>query len=620
MVDEYTDETPAEGSQTGETDPLGILGTALVRKYQIERYIGRGGFGHVYLARNLELFDQKVVVKFLMRPEAIDRFRLEAAIQANLDHPNICGVQAYLPDQKAIVIPYIDGSDCEQLVHSSGPMSEKRVTTVALALIKALAYAHANEVYHRDLKPSNIMIDRHGHVRLIDFGIAKRTSHHLTEDRPTPGTWSYLPPDQLDDDAVDDPIQRDIYALGVTLFQLSTGVRLRHERLGANPNHWNGEAARRLSPEFRAFLKRLTAPEKKDRFEDMNEVLRFLNSLPDRTGIKRPKKLVMFVGVPLIVVAAVYLVVSNIGNSQSEPGVTANNVVADSIRTAARIPAVVDSIGKDDTTLPIDHGSAIPEISMDSVDDAKSRKTDIPVDKPEVEKSGNEASKTPKNNTEKTAHDDPPSRSTTKSPESESPVVIPPHPSVDSISVQVKTKPDPWVALEFDGRPIKAGQDSLMTIPGLHKICIVHARFPVTDDLIYLRGDTVLTIDAVRNFARTDRVRLKIGCMPYPSRQTRLTVRFNGIEETYEAIPAVISNLPVGIWSISLRMSELVGEDEWTAATIDSFSVKQTAARTVPAFVGDSATVNFDLFRTPTDDNMKLVVYWSAKPTGEVKQ
>jgi len=316
MYPEGMDETTGEDTasdRSGDTgtsadgdDPLGLIGETLKSTYRIERYIGRGGFGHVYAATNQALFGREVVIKFLRRPEAIDGFRTEASIQANLNHHNICPVEAFLPEQRAIVIPFIDGQDCAQLIRDSGPLPPARVLRIGRALLGALVYAHDQGVAHRDLKPSNIMIDSNRHVRLIDFGIARATGETNEPSGKRSGTASYLPPEQANNES-DDPVQRDIYALGCTLFELATGVRFSKARAQFDDDDWGGESAGQLSDSFKAFLRKATHVDANGRFQSMAEMAEAFESLnPSRSEGWWLGKVAVVAGLIVVSVVAGY--------------------------------------------------------------------------------------------------------------------------------------------------------------------------------------------------------------------------------------------------------------------------------------------------------------------------
>jgi serine/threonine-protein kinase len=205
-------------------------------RYLIERPLGAGAMGQVYLTVDQRL--RKQVVLKVLRPEYAsnpkvrERLRNEALIQANLEHPNIVRALDLVeePDLFGIVIEYVHGASLDDVLEkeAGGPLPLARVGDLLLPVIEAVAFAHAQGVVHRDLKPGNILIDRRAtpeRPRVTDFGIAKLLSQAgrgLTREGAVLGTPHYMPPEQLKG-AADLDGRADIYALGVILHHLASG-------------------------------------------------------------------------------------------------------------------------------------------------------------------------------------------------------------------------------------------------------------------------------------------------------------------------------------------------------------------------------------------------------------
>jgi serine/threonine-protein kinase len=153
------------------SDPLGIIGWVIGGKYKIHSYLGGGGFGEVYEGYNENLSEQKLVIKFFKRVQAREKFDKEAKILCMLDHPNICRVIDYLPDEGAVVVAFIDGRDGSVMLKQSGALEGNLFLKVARGITSAIAYAHNKKIAHRDIKPGNILVDKNENVFLIDFGI-----------------------------------------------------------------------------------------------------------------------------------------------------------------------------------------------------------------------------------------------------------------------------------------------------------------------------------------------------------------------------------------------------------------------------------------------------------------
>ena len=208
---------------------LSTLAAALVGQYDIEREIGRGGMGIVYLAHDLKL-DRPVAIKTLPdhlagSPDVRERFLREARTAAHLSHPSIVPIHRAdeIGGQVFFVMGYVDGESLAQRIQERGrpPFAETvgQLRDVALAL----GYAHARGVVHRDVKAENILIERAtGRAVVTDFGIARLAeSKQLTATGQVLGTVHYMSPEQVTGDAVDG--RSDVYALGVVAFLALSG-------------------------------------------------------------------------------------------------------------------------------------------------------------------------------------------------------------------------------------------------------------------------------------------------------------------------------------------------------------------------------------------------------------
>ncbi len=209
------------------------LRSALGGRYGIERELGRGGMGAVYLARDLEL-DRPVALKvlppeFALVPDLRERFIRETRTAASFSHPNIVPVFS-IEDHDgllAFAMGYVEGESLAQRVKRSGPLSVRELVRMLQDIGYALAYAHGRGVVHRDIKPDNIMLERAtGRALLMDFGISRTittqaTVQGLTRVGEVVGTPEFMSPEQAAGDALSG--RSDLYSLGLVAWFAATG-------------------------------------------------------------------------------------------------------------------------------------------------------------------------------------------------------------------------------------------------------------------------------------------------------------------------------------------------------------------------------------------------------------
>ena len=224
-------------------DPDDLTGEVIAGKYHVERLIGRGGMGRIYLATQAPL-DRPVALKVLGRdyvddstdPLFLKRFFLEASTCAKLIHPNTVKVYDYgefVADAGGrgtcfIAMEYIEGWTLEQTLRDEGPFTPGRVLRIVREVARSLREAHEKGIIHRDLKPSNIMLsvgDEGESIKVLDFGIAKvrrDDGDTLTGDGRFLGSPRYMSPEAIRARPIDG--RADIYALGVVMYELLTGA------------------------------------------------------------------------------------------------------------------------------------------------------------------------------------------------------------------------------------------------------------------------------------------------------------------------------------------------------------------------------------------------------------
>jgi hypothetical protein len=202
--------------------------TALAGRYALERELGRGGMGIVYLARDLRL--ERVVAIKLLPPERgaaplRERFLREARTAARLSHPHIVPIHAVedVGDFVFFVMSFVEGETLGARVRREGALKPHDAARILREVAWALAYAHGQGVVHRDVKPDNILLERaSGRALVADFGIARSTDvQALSGEHELVGTPEYMSPEQASGEAADG--RSDLYSLGVVGYYALTG-------------------------------------------------------------------------------------------------------------------------------------------------------------------------------------------------------------------------------------------------------------------------------------------------------------------------------------------------------------------------------------------------------------
>ncbi|MBX5443950.1 protein kinase [Sphaerobacter sp.] len=252
---------------------------ALNGRYRLDERIGEGGMAVVY--RGYDLVLNRVVAVKVLRDQYISdsnflrRFEREAQSAARLSHPHIANVYDVGQDghTRYIVMEYVDGPNLKELIRRQGPFSVDGAAFIIRQVAEALDYAHAHGLVHRDIKPQNILVDQDGHVKVVDFGIAKGLSDaNLTEDGTGMGTVHYVSPEQARG-AQATPAS-DVYATGVVLYEMLTkrlpfeadtpvGVAMQHVSASPPPPRQFNPA---IPPEVEAIVLRALAKNPADRY------------------------------------------------------------------------------------------------------------------------------------------------------------------------------------------------------------------------------------------------------------------------------------------------------------------------------------------------------------------
>ena len=196
-------------------------------KYEILKLLNTGGMNSaIYLALDKKLNRQWAIKKVRKSSsQTTSMLMAEASIMKNLDHPMLPRIVGIEEDPKFfyIIMDFVQGENLKTVVTSSGPQAQDTVVSWGVKLCDVLTYLHGKGIVYRDMKPANIMLSPDGNIKLIDFGIAREYKENASEDTTALGTEGYAAPEQYEGKGQTDA-RTDVYGMGITLFQLLTGV------------------------------------------------------------------------------------------------------------------------------------------------------------------------------------------------------------------------------------------------------------------------------------------------------------------------------------------------------------------------------------------------------------
>jgi serine/threonine-protein kinase len=219
------------GGQTAD-----LVGQVIADRYHIQKKLGEGGMGQVYLAEHVKMGRRcavKIMSPAMMKdPDAISRFNREAANASRIGHPNVCSIYDFgeTPDGLIyLAMEFIEGRSLNAILDESGTLPIPRAASIITQCADALQVAHDLEIVHRDLKPDNIMVitaKGRDTVKVVDFGIAKAVgaeggAQKVTKTGFVVGTPEYMSPEQLAGDPVDG--RSDLYSLALVFYRMLTG-------------------------------------------------------------------------------------------------------------------------------------------------------------------------------------------------------------------------------------------------------------------------------------------------------------------------------------------------------------------------------------------------------------
>lgn len=253
------------------------IGSVVDGKYEILKQIGKGGMSVVYFAMDKRLNKQWAVKEIRKKGNGkndeivVNSLLAEANLMKKLDHPALPRIVDIIDNGETIyiVMDYIEGESLDKILLEYGPQSEKVVLDWAKQLCDVLSYLHSQKppIIYRDMKPANVMLKPEGNLKVIDFGIAREYKEQNLSDTTVLGTKGYAPPEQYQGHT---DIRSDIYALGMTMHHLLTGVDPRPADYTYAPvRQWNPE----LSDGIEAIIEKCHAINPEDRYQNCSELM-----------------------------------------------------------------------------------------------------------------------------------------------------------------------------------------------------------------------------------------------------------------------------------------------------------------------------------------------------------
>ncbi len=273
-----------------------------VGPYSIQKQLGSGGMGEVYLAQDVRL-GRNVALKlldpgFTEDSETRTRFLREARLASSLDHPNICTIHEVgeAGGRLFIAMQHVEGETLRKVI-AGRPLNLDSLLSISLQVADALAAAHAQGIIHRDIKPGNIIITPHGQAKVLDFGLAKlleraegEAETHLTMTGAVIGTPAAMSPEQARGERVDH--RSDIFSFGVVLYEMATGRipfkgRSKADVISAllkDPHPPAAELNKEIPARLSAVIDRALRKEPADRYQSITELIAELRQVVAEAG------------------------------------------------------------------------------------------------------------------------------------------------------------------------------------------------------------------------------------------------------------------------------------------------------------------------------------------------
>lgn len=313
------------------------VGLVIDGKYEILKEIGQGGMSIVYLAMDKRLNKQWAVKEIRKKGSGkndeivINSLLAEANMMKKLDHPALPRIVDIIDNGITIyvVMDYIEGESLDKILKEYGTQSEEVVIGWAKQLCDALGYLHMQKppIIYRDMKPANIMLKPEGNVKIIDFGIAREYKEQKLADTTVLGTKGYAPPEQYSGQT---DARSDIFALGMTMHHLLTGVDPRSGEAYASVRQWKPE----LSEGIEIIIDRCVEPAVENRYQSCSDLLYDLEHpelITKGFKKKQKRKLIAFISAvsTSIVMAIAGVILSfaskQVNNSDYEANLSSSN-------------------------------------------------------------------------------------------------------------------------------------------------------------------------------------------------------------------------------------------------------------------------------------------------------
>lgn len=262
--------------------------------FLIERKIGSGGMGTIYVAIDTML-NRKVALK-IIHPDLshnsrlMEAFKVEAKMQAQMNHPNIVAIFYFnkIEGECVIVMEYVDGTSLKEMLRSGSPLSVMEAVDYFKQILRGLHYAHSRNIIHRDVKPANILVTKDRRVKLSDFGIAKILgTNELRHDGLVMATPCYTSPDIIMGKEVD--ARSDLYSVGITFYEMLAGtvpfnchsnsdLQIQRDHLNTIPDP-PSRFNTRIGPKMDALILKALQKRPENRFQSAGEMLMELDQM-----------------------------------------------------------------------------------------------------------------------------------------------------------------------------------------------------------------------------------------------------------------------------------------------------------------------------------------------------